>query len=308
VVRVELTQETAVLASGHPVVCVFVNDTVNGQVLETLKSVGVEMIALRCAGYNNVDLKKLYDLGMSVTRVPAYSPFAVAEFAIGLMLTLNRKIHKSYHRIRDFNFSLNGLVGFDMRGKTVGVFGTGKIGYYTIEILLGFGCKVLAVDIYQNADLVKKGVKYVEKDELLAQSDIITLHAPLLPSTTHWLNASAFGKCKDGVIIVNTSRGPLIDTKALLDAVLSGKVGGAGLDVVEGEEHLFFENLEMKTISDNTIVSLIACHNVVITSHQAFLTKEALENIADSTLGSVLEFVGGKRGDKLTNVVKQEYK
>jgi len=289
-------------------VCIFVNDVLNAQVSEILHSIGVEMIALRCAGYDKVDVKKVHELQMSITRVPAYSPNAVAEFAVGLMLTLNRKFHRAYQRVRDFNFSLNGLVGFDMRGKTVGIFGTGKIGYCAAEILLGFGCKILALDVYQNEELKKKGIKYVEKDEFLANSDIITIHAPLLPSTKHWLDSASFSKCKKGVMIINTSRGPLVDTKALLDAILSGQVGSAGLDVVEGEENFFFENLEDHTISDNTIVRLIACHNVVLSSHQAFLTEEALENIADSTLNSVLEFVLGKRGDKLTNAVKEEYK
>jgi len=305
---VKLSQESAMLASGHQVVCVFVNDKVNAAVVDSLKSSGVELVALRCAGYDNVDLKKVIEAGLSITRVPAYSPYAVAEFAIGLMLTLNRKYHKACQRVKDFNFSLNGLVGFDMRGKTVGVFGTGKIGFFTIEILFGFGCKVLAVDLYQNEDLKKKGVKYVEKDELLSKSDIITIHAPLLDSTKHWLDGPALAKCKPGVMIVNTSRGPLIDTEALLEAILSGKVGSAGLDVLEGEDQFFFENMENESIKNNTLVRLIACHNVVITSHQAFLTQEALENIADSTLSSVAEFATGKRGDKLTNTVKQEYK
>jgi len=305
---VKLGPATAMLASGHQVVCCFVHDVVNAQVIDILHAIGVEMIALRCAGYDKVDVKKAYEYKMSITRVPAYSPYAVAEFAVGLMLTLNRKLHKAYHRVRDFNFSLNGFVGFDMRGKTVGVFGTGKIGYTACEILLGFGCKILAMDVFQNEDLKKKGVKYVDKDELLANSDIITMHAPLLPSTTHWLDAAAISKCKKGVLIINTSRGPLIETKALLDGILSGKIGGAGLDVIEGEESFFFENLEDATISDNTMVRLNSCSNVVLTSHQAFLTQEALENIADSTFNSVLEFVGGKKGDQLKNAVKEEYK
>jgi len=303
---VKLSKETAGLASGHRIVCVFVNDHVDAAVLTALYNGGVEMLALRCAGFNNVDVKKAYELGMSVTRVPAYSPYSVAEFSVGLMLTLNRKLHKAHQRVTNFNFSLNGLVGFDMHGKTVGVFGTGKIGVCATDILLGFGCKILAVDVYQNEDLKKRGVKYVEKEELLANADIITLHAPLTQSTEHWLDAKSLAKCKDGVMIINTSRGPLIDTPALLEAILSGKVGAAGLDVIEHEEQYFYENLEMKQLHDNTLARLIACPNVVLTSHQAFLTREALWNIAESTLSSMAEFVEGKTGNQLKEAVKLE--
>jgi D-lactate dehydrogenase len=302
----KLNKNTVSLASGCHAVCCFVNDDVGADVLHALYEMNIEMVAMRCAGYDNVDLQTVKKLGMSVTRVPAYSPYAVAEFAVGLMLTLNRKIHKAYNRVREQNFSLNNLVGFDMRGKTVGIIGTGKIGKCTCEILFGFGCKILAYDVIEDSELAqKKNFKYVSKDELFQNSDIISLHAPLLPSTRHLLNKDAFTKMKQGVMIINTSRGPLIDTEALLDALVSGKVAAAGLDVYEGEKDYFFENRSTQNIKDSVLSQLISSPNVLVTGHQAFLTQEALSNIAESTLQSIKDFVGGKKREALTNYIKE---
>jgi len=245
---------------------------------------------------------------MSITRVPAYSPYAVAEYAVGLMMTLNRKFHKAYARVHDFNFSLRGLVGFDMHGKTVGLLGTGQIGSCAANILLGFGCKVLAYDIKEDPEMKKKGVEYVSKEELYKLCDIITIHLPLLKSTQHLVNAEAFNQMKKGVYIINTSRGAIVDTKALLDAITEGKVGGAGLDVYEGEKSYFFEDKSNETIKDEILSRLVASNNVVITSHMAFLTHEALNNIATSTLDSIKEFSEGKKGSQLKNAVVQQYK
>jgi len=304
--EVRLSKQTAQLAAGHEIVCIFVNDKLDEEVAQTFAEMGVKMLALRCAGFDNIDLDALKKGKISVTRVPAYSPYAVAEFAVGHMLCLNRKFQKAYNRVRENNFELNNLVGFDMHGKTVGIFGTGKIGVCTANILLGFGCKLIAVDVYENKELIQKGVKYVTKDELLQQSDIITIHAPLLPSTKHWLDKEALTKVKKGVMIINTSRGPLVETAALLDALLDGRVGSVGLDVVEGETKVFFENHETEQIQDSTIARLIASPNVLLTSHQAFLTQEVLHAIAESTLASVKEFLDGKSGDDLTNAVKSD--
>jgi len=302
-----LNESTATLAQGHQVVCCFVQDVVNAPVLAKLKDAGVGLVALRCAGYDKVDLVAAKQLDISVTRVPAYSPHAVAEHAIALMLALNRRLQKATHRTRDFNFSLEGLVGFNLHGKTVGVFGTGKIGRIAAEILLGFGCKVLAHDLYPNEELQKKGVVYVSKDELLRQSKILTIHAPLVKSTRHWLDAESISKMQKGALIVNTSRGPLIDTKALLHALRTGHIGGAAMDVVEGEEEYFFKDYSDEILGDSVIEGLINCPNVILTGHMAFLTEEALENIAVSTLSSIKEFADGKRGPELTNFVKAEY-
>jgi len=290
------------------VVCCFVSDVVNAAVMAKLKEGGVQLIALRCAGYDKVDLASAQQLGISVTRVPAYSPYAVAEHAIALLLALNRKLHKATHRTRDFNFSLEGLVGFDLNGKTVGLFGTGKIGQITAGILLGFGCKVLANDLYENADLKAKGVKYVGKDELLSSVKVLSIHAPLTDSTKHWLDAEALKKMQSDVLIINTSRGPLVDTAALVQALQAGKIGGAAMDVVEGEDGIFFRDNSNEPIGNPLIESLVNQPNVILTGHMAFLTKEALENIATSTLTSIKEFASGKKGEQLTNFVKAEYK
>jgi D-lactate dehydrogenase len=298
-----LSEKTAYMAAGCRIVCVFVNDVVNDKVVRALHELGVQMIALRCAGFDNVDLVECERLSISVTRVPAYSPYAVAEHAIALMMACNRKIHKSWNRVSQFNFSLSGLVGFDFHGKTVGVFGTGKIGVCTINILRGFGCNVLCFDVYRSAEVAAMpGVKYVDTlDELWAQCDIITLHAPLLPSTKHCLNADTLAKCKKGVMIINTSRGGLVDAQALLDALVSGHVGSAGLDVYEGEKGIFYEDKSAQVMPDSVLSRLVSAHNVVITSHQAFLTNEALAGISSSAIASIREFESGKRGSQLTN-------
>ncbi len=285
-----LYAKTAALAAGHEVVCVFVNDKLDAPTLEKLSNEGVKLIALRCAGFNNVDIDKAAELGMSVVRVPAYSPYAVAEHTLGLILTLNRKLHKAYTRVRDGNFALDGLLGFDVNGKTVGIIGTGKIGQIFACIIQGLGCKVIAYDKYPNEDLVKSGVKYVELHELYEKSDIISLHCPLNYETYHIINEYAISAMKEGVMIINTSRGPLIDTGAVIEGLKSGKVGYLGLDVYEEEEELFFEDFSERVIQDDMFVRLQTFPNVLITAHQAFFTREAVHNIAQTTLNNIKEF------------------
>ena len=299
-----LHQATAPAAEGCKVVCLFVNDTCDAPVVEALAALGVELIAMRCAGFNNVDLEACEQHNVSVVRVPAYSPYAVAEFTVGLMLMLNRRLHLAYQRTRAGYFVLEGLTGFDMRGKTVGVVGTGKIGRCTIDILLGFGCHVFAFDKFPSAELAEKeNVEYVDPDRVLRDSDIVTLHAPLLPETYHMVNADRIAKMKDGVMLINTSRGALVDAKALIDGLKSGKVGSAALDVYEEEAGVFFRNISDKVLTDDVLARLMTFNNVVVTSHQAFLTREALANIAETTLANIEEFQQGKRGGELTNAV-----
>ncbi|KAI8900959.1 D-isomer specific 2-hydroxyacid dehydrogenase [Globomyces pollinis-pini] len=305
-VETKLSLATASLAFHAKIVCVFVNDTVNSDVLHKLNSYGVEMIALRCAGFDRVDLKTAQNLGMSVARVPAYSPYAVAEHAIALMMSLNRKIPHACNKTKIGDFTLtNALVGFDMHAKTVGVVGTGKIGKLTINILLGFGCKILCYDVYRDQELLTKpGVKYVDHlDELLSQSDIISLHAPLLESTKYLVNRDSIGKMKKGVMLINTSRGGLINTEALIDGIKSGQIGYAGLDVYEGESEYFFTKWTEGIIKDDTLARLLAFNNVIVTSHQAFFTHEALDALSNTTFTNVKEFVEGKRLKDLTNSV-----
>ncbi len=299
-----LSLHTAQAAGGSRVVCIFVNDTCDAPVVEMLASLGVELIALRCAGFSNVDLKACEQHGISVVRVPAYSPYAVAEHTVALMLMLNRRLHQAYQRNRAGYFVLEGLIGFDMRGKTVGVVGTGKIGQCVIDILLGFGCRILAFDKFPDDDLAARGnVQYVELDFLLRESDIITLHVPLFPETYHLVNQAAIEKMKDGAMLINTSRGKLVDTKALIGGLKSGKIGLAGLDVYEEEAGIFFHDISDKVLTDDVLARLLTFNNVVVTSHQAFLTREALANIADATLASIEEFERGRRGADLTNAV-----
>lgn len=279
----KLTEDTASLASGCDAVCVFVNDIVNEQVINKLLKLGVKLVALRCAGYNNVDLK--YAKGrIKVVHVPAYSPYAVAEHAMAMLLTSIRRIHKAYIRTRDFNFSLNNMTGFDLYSKTVGIIGTGKIGKVFIDICKGFGMNILAYDIYpdQNFD-----VKYVTLDEIFNQSDIISLHCPLTPKTKHIINENSIAKMKKGVVIINTSRGALIDAEALLDGIKARKVGAACLDVYEEESDLFFEDFSGHIIDDDVLARLISMPNVIVTSHQGFLTNEALYNIATTTIDNI---------------------
>lgn len=285
-----LDATTVALAYGFDVVCVFVNDTLNREVLFALQAQGVRLVALRCAGFNNVDLAAAQEAGLLVARVPAYSPHAVAEHAVALILTLNRKIHRAYSRVRDGNFALNGLVGFDMFGKTAGVVGTGKIGRAFCEIMLGFGCNVLAFDQYPDETLRERGVRYVSFDELLARADIISLHCPLTAQTKHLINRQTLADIKPGAMLVNTGRGALIDTKALIEALKSKHLGGVCMDVYEEEEHLFFEDHSGEVLSDDVFARLLTFPNVLITAHQGFLTKEALTNIASVTLANIHAF------------------
>ena len=279
----KLNEDTADLANGCDAVCVFVNDTVNAAVIDRLYALGVKLIALRSAGYNNVDVRHAFGK-IHVVHVPAYSPYAVAEHAMALLLTSVRRIHKAYNRTREFNFSLNGLTGFDFHGKTVGVIGTGKIGRIFVDICRGFGMKVVAYDPYPAAGA---GIEYVALDELFAQSDVISLHCPLNDGTFHTVNAGAIAKMKKGVVIVNTSRGALIDAEALLDGIKSRKIGAACLDVYEEEADIFFEDRSGHILDDDLLSRLISMPNVIVTSHQAFLTEEALNNIAETTVGNI---------------------
>lgn len=286
----KLNEDTVRLAKGFDGICAFVNDTVNAAVIDKMEKMGVKVLALRCAGFNNVDIK--YAQGkIRVFRVPAYSPYAVAEHAMAMLLTSVRRIHKAYIRSKDFNFSLNGLTGFDLHGKTLGVIGTGRIGRVFIDICLGFGMNVLAYDKYPAKELENKdNVKYVELDELFKNSDIISLHCPLTEETHYMIDKRAIDTCKKGVIIINTSRGALVDSEALLNGIKDRQIGGACLDVYEEESDLFFEDNSGHILEDDTLARLITMPNVIVTSHQAFLTEEALENIAETTVQNILEF------------------
>jgi D-lactate dehydrogenase len=298
-----LTLYTVSLSEGYDAVCVFVNDKVNAEVIEKLAEKGIKVIALRSAGFNHVDLEAAEEHNLKVLRVPAYSPEAVAEHAVALILTLNRKTHKAFNRVRENNFSIEGLVGVNLNGKTVGVIGTGKIGIAFSKIMLGFGCKVLAFDPYPNDEAKKLGAQYVEKEKLLKESDIISLHCPLTPETKHLINKESIGSMKKGVKIINTGRGALIDTKAVIHALKTEKVGFLGIDVYEQEENLFFKNLSEEVIQDDVLMRLMTFPNVLITSHQAFLTKEALQEITKITLDNLTAFEEGK---ELENEVKYE--
>ncbi len=287
-----LLPRTASLAAGHDAVCAFVNDDLGREVLETLASVGVRLIVLRSAGFNHVDLEAAERLGLVVARVPAYSPHAVAEHALALILTLNRQIHRAHNRVREGNFALDGLLGFDMRGKTVGVVGTGKIGQAFAHMVRGLGCEVLACDPYPSAAL-EGVVRYVARHELLAASDVISLHCPLTPDTVHFIDHDAIATMKAGVTLVNTSRGQLVDTQAVIDGLKDGKIGRLGLDVYEEEGDLFFEDLSNRVIRDDVFSRLLTFPNVLITGHQGFFTEEALANIAETTLANVAAFETG---------------
>ena len=294
-----LNESTARLAEHCEVVCIFVNDDGNRKVLEKLAALGVKIVALRCAGFNNVDLKAAQELGIKVVRVPAYSPEAVAEHTVGLMITLNRRIHRAYQRTREANFSLEGLIGFNMHGRTVGVIGTGKIGVAVMRILKGFGMHILAYDPFKNPAVEELGAEYVELDELYARSHVITLHCPATQENYHLLNREAFAKMKDGVMIINTSRGSLIDTPAAIDALKQRKIGALGMDVYENERDLFFEDKSNEVILDDVFRRLSSCHNVLLTGHQAFLTEEALTSIADVTLSNVYKLKSGKECENI---------
>ncbi len=290
-----LATATAPLAAGYPVVCAFVNDDLHADVLETLARGGTRMLALRSAGFNHVEVEAAKRLGLTAARVPAYSPHAVAEHTAAMILALNRKIYRAYARVREMNFALDGLLGFDLNGRTAGIVGTGKIGSVVARILAGFGCRLLASDVAENPDCLELGVRYVALETLWGASDIITLHAPLTPQTRHMVDASAIGRMKRGVMIVNTSRGALIDTRAAIAGLKSGQIGYLGLDVYEEEEHLFFRDLSSKVIQDDVFARLLTFPNVVITAHQAFFTREALTAIAEATLGNIAAFARGER-------------
>ena len=282
----KLNSETAPLAQGFDVVCVFVNDKVDKDTLDKLNEYGVKLIALRCAGFNNVDFDNLQNI--RVVRVPQYSPYAVAEHAIALLLNINRKIYKSYQRVKKYNFSLDGLLGFDLHGKTIGVVGTGKIGKVFIEIMKGFGTNIIAYDLFKDEKAAENlGFEYVTFEELCEKSDIISLHCPLTPETQYIINEKSLSKMKDGVILINCSRGNLINTDDLIDALSSGKIGGVGLDVYENEEDFFLKDMSGSYERDKNLSLLISMPNVLITSHQAFFTSEALNKIASDTCQNI---------------------
>ena len=285
----KLNEDTVVLAKGFDAVCVFVNDTVSAKVIESLVDNGVGLIALRCSGYNNVDLNAANDK-INIVRVPNYSPTAVAEHAAALLLSVNRKTYRAYYRTRDKNFSINGLIGIDLRGKTIGVVGTGRIGKVFVNIARGFGMRVIAYDVYPSDE---DDIEYVSLDELFRQSDIISLHCPLTKDNYHIIGSDNISKMKDGVIIINTSRGGLINTAALIEGLKSQKIGGAGLDVYEEEEHFFFEDFSNEIIDDDELTALLSFPNVLVTAHQAFFTKEAMEAIAKITLENIHAFKSG---------------
>ena len=286
----KLNKKTAVLAAGSDAVIAFVNDDLNEDTLKVLEKQGIKMIAMRCAGYNNIDFKYAHGR-IHVARVPAYSPYAVAEHAMGMLLTLNRKLHRAYNRVREYNFSLNGLTGFDLHGKTVGVVGTGKIGRTFIDICKGFGMNVIASDPYPAED---GPVRYVELDELFRESHIISLHCPLTKESYHMINRETIEKMQKGVFIINTSRGALIDSEALLEGIKNEKIGAAALDVYEEEAELFYEDNSNVIIQDDVLARLISMPNVLVTSHQAFLTNEALSNIAATTMENLDSFFSGE--------------
>lgn len=287
----KLNSENADLAKGFDGAIAFVNDKINSKTIKILAEGGVKILAMRCAGYNNINFKSAHENGLKVVRVPVYSPYAVAEHTMALLLTLNRKIHKAYNRTRDFNFALNGLTGFDLNGKTAGVIGTGKIGQIFIKICKGFGMNVIAYDPYpiENPDF-----EYVDLEEIYSRSDVISLHCPLNQYTHHILGADAFSKMKSSVYIINTSRGGLIDSEALLNALKSRRIAGAGLDVYEEEASVFFEDCSDTIVNDDVLARLVSLPNVLLTSHQAFLTEEALKNIAEITIENLEDYFAGK--------------
>ncbi len=297
-----LNEDTVDLARKTSAICVFVNDIVNEPVIKKLSEQDIRLILLRCAGFNNVDLKAAQKYDMKVFRVPAYSPSAVAEHAVALILTLNRKTHKAYNRVRELNFSLERLTGFTLKNKTIGVIGTGKIGSSFCEIMLGFGCHILAYDKYKNKDLKKSGVEYTGMENCLQQADIISLHCPLNDETKNMINAERIKKMKDGVMLINTSRGGLVNTRDVIEGLKHKKIGYLGIDVYEQEENLFFEDYSETIIQDDMIARLLTFPNVLITSHQGFLTEEAMDQIAKTTLNNVRSYNEGKETENLVAV------
>lgn len=299
--RVRLVADTVQYAKGSDVVCAFVNDDLSAPVIEALAAIGIKMIALRCAGFNNVDLEAASAHGIPVYRVPEYSPHAVAEHAVALILALNRKIHKAYNRVRDGNFSLSRLVGFNLYGKTVGVLGTGKIGRVFAELMKCFGCRVLLYDKFPSAEMQEKGYTYVDLTTLLRESDILSLHVPLLPETSQIINSGTLKMMKDNAMLINTSRGGLINTEHAIAALRNKKLGYLGIDVYEQEEGVFFQNLQEQIIDDDTLGLLMSFPNVLVTAHQAFFTREALDEITRTTVENIRDFSEGKANE---NVVK----
>jgi D-lactate dehydrogenase len=298
-----LTLATVPLAAGFPVVCGFVNDVFDAPVLEALAAGGMRLVALRAAGFNNVDLRAAHRLDIAVVRVPAYSPHAVSEFTVGLILSLVRSVHRAYTRTRNNNFALDGLLGFDLHGRTVGVIGTGRIGALVARSMAaGFGCRVLAYDVHPDLDLLACGVDYADMPRLIAESDVVTLHCPLTPATRHLINAGTIAAMKRGALLVNTSRGALIDAEAVVEGLKDGHLGGLAMDVYEQEADLFFEDLSSEIVRDDTLQRLLMFPNVLVTSHQAFFTQEALAAIAETTLGNISAF---ERGDRLENAVTE---
>lgn len=298
-----LTETTAQVAVDCSVVCAFVNDDLSRNVLTQLYRGGTRLITMRCAGFDQVDLKAAEGLGMQVTRVPAYSPEAVAEHAVGMMMTLNRRFHKAYQRTRDANFNLEGLVGFNFYGRTAGIVGTGRIGLAIMRILRGMGMEIICCDPYENPHAIDLGARYVSLEELLQYSDVITLHCPMSKENYHLLDEGAFEQMKDGVMIINTSRGELVDSVAAIEALKRGRIGALGLDVYEDEKELFFQDKSNDIIVDDVFRRLSACHNVLFTGHQAFLTEEALNNITLTTIENVKTFTAGlKSGNELISL------
>jgi len=289
-----LQLETVPLAAGADAACLFVHDHASKEILAGLVQLGVKHVALRCAGFNNVDVAAAAKLGVTIARVPAYSPHGIAEHAAALLMTLNRRVHRAYNRVRDGNFALDGLLGFDIHGKTVGIIGTGKIGQCFAEIMHGFGARLLAYDVARNPAAEKLGVEYSTLERLFAESDIISLHCPLTPATHHLVSAGNLARMRDGVFLVNTSRGPLVDTAAVIEALKSGKLGALALDVYEEEEGIFYEDLSDRIMPDDLLSRLLSFPNVLVTSHQAFFTREALTAIAATTLGNLDDFAAGR--------------
>jgi D-lactate dehydrogenase len=285
-----LCQDSASMAAQAEVVCAFVNDRLDRDTLELMKQGGTRLITLRCTGFNNVDLAAAREFGMAVARVPVYSPSAIAEHSVALMLSLNRHVHRAYARVREGNFSLDGLLGFDMRGRTVGIVGTGRIGMALAQILRGFGCTVLATDTVPNVELPRLGGRYVALTELLSESDIVSLHCPLTAETRHLIDAPAIERMKHGVMLINTSRGAVVDTRAVINGLKTGKIGQLGLDVYEEEEHIFFDDHSEQLIQDDVFARLLTFPNVLITGHQAFFTSDALAAIAETTIANINSF------------------
>lgn len=286
--------ETVPMVQGFDAVCVFVQDRLDRAVLEALALAGVRLVALRCAGFNNVDLAAATEFGITVVRVPAYSPHAVAEFTVGLMLALNRKIHRAANRVREWNFALDGLLGFDFHGRTVGIIGTGQIGACVARIMHGFGCRILASDVRENPELLELGARYCSHDELFAESDIVTLHCPLVKETFHLINEGAISRMKSGVMLINTSRGAVIDTRAVIEGLKCGQIGSLGIDVYEEEENLFFQDLSNSISQDDMLARLLTFPNVLVTGHQAFFTRDALAKIASTTRANVDDVAAGR--------------